>query len=603
MLDKSKFRSILKQLAILFFIGLLVIGWITYSSQLFRTETSVKNQQEKQASTIAEEVLISIHEYKAYQWLFSYWYEHSDELLIEYDSANNLGKVTPAKAETFAGRHPGLHLKYATAEELNDMDYNDQKIYAEVTYSWLLDRLNDIKRAHGVDYLFVVMTEPPYEDQFFVISAADPGSVRGTNYEEVYPLGVTVTVNSSQKMAMANAVKYLNHLADAGNYLDYYSYVDTVDGRDILIGLTYDLSNIQKEIRSLTINNTMASVTGQLILSLICLYMVYMLIIKPLKSVQENIRTYRETKDSETVIPKLEEIRSRNEIGDLKNDVIELAEEIDDYVDEIENISKEKHRMESELDMARRIQLSQMPGLFPPFPDRNEFEIYAEVDPAREVGGDFYDFFFIDDDHLCLVMADVSGKGIPAALFMMGTKIVLKNSAMLVKSPASILARANAAICDNNEQDMFVTVWVGILQLSTGKLTAANAGHEYPAFMHSGGQFEILKNKHGFVVGGMEGVTYNEYELQMAPGDKLFLYTDGLPEATDSNDELFGIDRMLDALNRSCENDPAAVLNGMRSAVEDFVKDAEQFDDLTMMCIEYKGPDENPELTKQKVKE
>lgn len=595
MLDKTKFRSILRQLAILFLIGLIVIGWITYSSQLFRTETSIKNQQETIASDIAEEVKIAVNEYTASNWLFNFWYEHSDEMLIEYDSANNSGKVTPAKAETFSSRHPGLHIEYATEEELNELNYTDQKVYAEVSYSWILDRLDQIKMAHHVDYLFIVMTEPPYDTQFFAMSAADPGAVRGTNYEEVYPLGVTVEVNESQQRAMANAVKELNHLADAGNYVDYYSYLDNVNGKDIIIGMTYDLSNIENEIRNVTVNNTLASVTGQLILSLICLFMVYRLIISPLKSVQENIRDYRETKDSETVIANLKEINSKNEIGDLKNDVIELAEEIDDYVDKIESISAEKHRIESELDMAKRIQLSMMPSVFPPYPDRNEFEIYASVEPAREVGGDFYDFFLIDKDHLCMVMADVSGKGVPAALFMMGSKIVIKNSAMLMNSPAKILTRANESICENNEQDMFLTVWLGILELSTGKLVAANAGHEYPALMRAGEKFEIIKSKHGFVIGGFEDAIYMDYELQLEPGDKLFLYTDGLPEATNGDNEMLGIDGMLDALNENCESHPKVILNGVKNAVDGFVKEAEQFDDLTMMCIEYKGGCESEE--------
>ena len=595
MLDKTKFRSILRQLAILFLIGLIVIGWITYSSQLFRTETSIKNQQETIASDIAEEVKIAVNEYTASNWLFNFWYEHSDEMLIEYDSANNSGKVTPAKAETFSSRHPGLHIEYAMEEELNELNYTDQKVCAEVAYSWILDRLDQIKMAHHVDYLFIVMTEPPYDTQFFAMSAADPGAVRGTNYEEVYPLGVTVEVNESQQRAMANAVKELNHLADAGNYVDYYSYLDNVNGKDIIIGMTYDLSNIENEIRNVTVNNTLASVTGQLILSLICLYMVYRLIISPLKSVQENIRDYRETKDSETVIANLKEINSKNEIGDLKNDVIELAEEIDDYVAKIESISAEKHRIESELDMAKRIQLSMMPRIFPPYPDRHEFEIYASVEPAREVGGDFYDLFLIDKDHLCLVMADVSGKGVPAALFMMGSKIVIKNSAMLMNSPAKILTRANESICENNEQDMFLTVWLGILELSTGKLVAANAGHEYPALMRAGEKFEIIKSKHGFVIGGFEDAIYMDYELQLEPGDKLFLYTDGLPEATNGDNEMLGIDGMLDALNENCESHPKVILNGVKNAVDGFVKEAEQFDDLTMMCIEYKGGCESEE--------
>ena len=253
----------------------------------------------------------------------------------------------------------------------------------------------------------------------------------------------------------------------------------------------------------------------------------------------------------------------------------------------------ENSRIETELTMASAIQSDMLPSIYPAFPERPEFDIYASMDPAKEVGGDFYDFFLVDDDHLCMVMADVSGKGVPAALFMMATKIILANNAMLGKSPSQILTDTNAAVCSNNREEMFVTVWLGILELSTGKLTAANAGHEYPVLLQAHSKFDLVKDKHGFVIGGMEGVKYKEYELTMQPGSKLFLYTDGVPEATSSVKELFGTDRMLDALNEVTEDSPENILKSVRHSVDGFVKGAEQFDDLTMLCLEYKGPNKN----------
>ena len=249
----------------------------------------------------------------------------------------------------------------------------------------------------------------------------------------------------------------------------------------------------------------------------------------------------------------------------------------------------ESSRMETELTMASSIQADMLPSIFPAFPERPELDIHASMDPAKEVGGDFYDFFLVDDDHLCLVMADVSGKGVPAALFMMASKIIIASHAKLGKSPAQILTDTNDSICANNREDMFVTVWLGILELSTGKLTAANAGHEYPALQEANGKFELVKDKHGFVIGGMEGIRYKEYELQMQPGSRLFLYTDGVPEATDAQGELFGSERMIDALNQAVDATPKDVLKQVRICVDSFVKDAEQFDDLTMLCIEYIG--------------
>ena len=589
MTEKIRFTSILKQLAALFLAGLILTGWITYSSQLFKTETSVKDQKETIAAEVAEETKLAIMEYEAYKWLFRYWYSHSADLDIEYDAAYNNGTKTVEKVKAFAERHPETHLKYVSEYDLLGMTEEDRKLYAEIAYSWLTDRIDQIKNVHDVDYLFVVMTEEPYDEQFFVLSGAYPGAVRGTDYEEVYTLGVTSTVGQSQQKAMENAIKNRNHLADAGNYLDFYSFLDRAGGIPILVGLTYDLTSINEQIKSETRNDTAAAVLGQLGLSVICMLMVYFLALRPLKTVQANIRRYRETKDGLAVKADLSRVNSKNEIGELTKDIIELTEEIDNYVDEIETITSEKQRIESELDMARRIQLSMMPNLFPPFPERKEFYLHAYVDPAREVGGDFYDYFFIDDDHLCLVIADVSGKGVPAALFMMAAKIILKSSAMQGKSPAEILTATNRAICENNPQDMFVTVWLGVLELSTGNLTAVNAGHEYPAVKRADGRFEVIKTKHGLFIGGMDDVTYKEYELNLKPGDKIFVYTDGLPKATDSAGEMLGMDRMTDALNEYLDEKPRPLIEGMRESVNKFVKDAEQFDDITMMCLEYAG--------------
>ena len=256
---------------------------------------------------------------------------------------------------------------------------------------------------------------------------------------------------------------------------------------------------------------------------------------------------------------------------------------------EQENMIREQERIVKELSTARQIQNSVLPHIFPPFPERKEIDLFASMDPARDVGGDFYDFFFIDEDHLCLVIADVSGKGIPAALFMMFSKRIIEDFAKIEHSVSEILRKTNEVLCDSNQAEMFVTVWLGILEISTGRMAASNAGHEYPAICKKDGSFELYKDKHGFVIGGMPGVRYKEYALQMEPGDKIFVYTDGVPEATAGSGEMFGAERMTAALNTCADGRPEVILRRVRSAVDDFVGDAEQFDDLTMMCLEYKG--------------
>ena len=286
----------------------------------------------------------------------------------------------------------------------------------------------------------------------------------------------------------------------------------------------------------------------------------------------------------------LAKIKSQNEIAELSGDVAAMAEELTAYMIRNEQIAVKEEHDKTEPALASKIQASMLPSVFPPYPDRKDFEIYASMDPAKEVGGDFYEFFLVDDRHLCMMIADVSGKGIPAALFMMASKILLEHNVKMGKSPAQVLADVNTAICNKNVEDMFVTVWLGILDLATGKMICANAGHEYPMLRKPGERYEIIKDKHGFVLGGMKGMKYQEYELQMAPGSSLFLYTDGLAEAIDSDNRMFGTERILEKLNTGPSKSPQETLRSMKEAVDAYVQGMEPFDDLTMMGISYHGP-------------
>ena len=251
--------------------------------------------------------------------------------------------------------------------------------------------------------------------------------------------------------------------------------------------------------------------------------------------------------------------------------------------------SKTKAIADRDLNMAAAIQHSMLPHIFPAFPERDEFSLHASMNPAKEVGGDFYDFFLVDEDHLCMVIADVSGKGVPASLFMMISETILQSIAILGVSPANVLERTNNAICANNQVEMFVTVWIGVLDIKTGIITASNAGHEYPVIKEKDSDWKLLKDKHGIAVGAIEGAKYKEYEIKMEPGSKLFVYTDGVPEATNEEKNMFGTANMVDALNANKDKAPAEILQGVKEAVDAFVKSAPQFDDLTMLCLEYKG--------------
>jgi len=280
--------------------------------------------------------------------------------------------------------------------------------------------------------------------------------------------------------------------------------------------------------------------------------------------------------------------KTNDEIEVLAQSFDDLTKKIVQYIKDITQITKEKERIGTELELARKIQADMLPNIYPAFPDRPEFDIYASMRPAKEVGGDFYDFYLIDKDHLGMVIADVSGKGVPAALFMMMSRILIKNYAMMGYSPAQVLEQTNNSICMNNKEDMFVTVWYGVLEISTGKITAANAGHEFPIIKKQGGKFELLQDEHGFVLGGMEGMKYKEYEIQLDSGEMLFLYTDGVPEATDGENNMYGTDRLLEAMNSKEHTDPLELLGSITDNVDQFVGEADRFDDMTMLAVTIK---------------
>lgn len=309
-------------------------------------------------------------------------------------------------------------------------------------------------------------------------------------------------------------------------------------------------------------------------------------IIQPIQKVSEEATRFAE--QSIKGEP-LEDISRYEDFAKLASSIDTMETDIVRHVEEETRIAAEKEKILTELTLAKEIQAQSIPQTFPPFPDRTEFSLYASMTPARGVGGDFYNFIMVDDDHLALLIADVSGKGIPGALCMMVSNMRLLQRTYEGGSPAEILGSVNEWICRNNKTGMFVTVWLGILELSTGKLKAANAGHEYPAIQRKGELFELFKDRHGLVLGGMEGVSYKDYELQLNPGDKLFVYTDGVPEATNRGKKMFGTERMLAALSAEPDASPEKTLANVSDAVKAFVKEAEQFDDLTMMCLEYRG--------------
>lgn len=276
------------------------------------------------------------------------------------------------------------------------------------------------------------------------------------------------------------------------------------------------------------------------------------------------------------------------EVGDLARSYISMVEDIGGYVTNLQKVTAEKERINAELSLASGIQAHMLPCIFPAFPDRDEFDIYACMTPAKEVGGDFYDFFMVDNSHLAVVMADVSGKGVPAALFMVIAKTLIKNYAQSGIKPEEVFTTVNRLLCDGNDAGLFVTAWLGVLELTTGKLTYVNAGHNPPLIKQNGGEFTYLKSRAGFVLAGMETIKYRQNEITIAPGDRLFLYTDGVTEATDPQNQLYGEERLSAFMNGHFSENAEEILHDLKTDIYAFQGEAPQFDDITMLMLDYK---------------
>ena len=290
-------------------------------------------------------------------------------------------------------------------------------------------------------------------------------------------------------------------------------------------------------------------------------------------------------------------VKHDDELRELADSFATMYREVGAYIAKLETVTAEKERIGAELDVAAKIQSSMLPCIFPAFPDRNEFDIYATMDPAKEVGGDFYDFFMVDADHLAFVVADVSGKGVPAALFMVIGKTLIKDHTGLHDDLGEVFTEVNNILCASNSEEMFITAFEGVLNLKTGELRYVNAGHEIPFLCRKGGVFEPFKVRAGFVLAGMQGIRYRAGSIQLEPGDKVFQYSDGIPEAINSEKAPYGMKRLESVLAKNSEKAPSELLPLVKADVDAFVGDADQFDDITMLCIEFKGSGRKAEIS------
>jgi sigma-B regulation protein RsbU (phosphoserine phosphatase) len=446
--------------------------------------------------------------------------------------------------------------------------------------------LEDLRKGTEATEIGFVIMYPEREYGIYVMDARDVAAIHCGEMFEVS------SKNFDKKTKLFKGFysrsKYFGILRTDGVLI----YADKSAG--VYAYLTADIptSKINDRFISFIISSTLAAIILAIVVCLLIAYFIKKNMVKPIMHISDLAEKYaegyeeRSLKHEDNIKLVFGDIPCSRitEANDLLSSMQKMELEINSYIKNLDTVTREQERIRIELDTASAIQAAMLPDATDPFPGRDEFEIFASAKAAKEVGGDFYDFFLIDEDHLGLVIADVSGKGVPAALFMMACKIIIKNLAIAGLSPSKTLMKANEQICSNNKEGMFVTVWFGILSIKEKKLVASSAGHEYP-FIKKGDRFDIFKDPHGIILGGMEGVKYKDYEIELEKGDTILVYTDGVVEATDKDKKMFGSKRLLESLNKEPNLDPKALIGHVIEDVNAFVGDEKQFDDLTMMCI------------------
>lgn len=496
-------------------------------------------------------------------------------------------------------------LKYALTEiDADDLENCISSGERSPQYEQTQDVLNRLKEEYQIEYIYIVkpLNTDASDNMMDVMAGV-------TEYERVYEKDTLTQLGELTGDAYSSEVagKYLKQMESKNQNITYffnrtefgYDYTGLItikdsSGKSVAV-LAVDISI--NEIRDTLVKYVFIVLVGMIFLIAVFLTALYSWlkkrIIVPISKVKTAAQAFVISSHGQTDPEKIQfedpQIVSEDEMQALSEAFVTMAADLKEYMRDLLAETKEKERISTELSLATEIQANMLPCIFPAFPERTEFDIYAMMHPAKEVGGDFYDFFLIDEDHLALVIADVSGKGVPAALFMVIAKTLIKNQALTGESPAQILRSVNEQLCEGNEAELFVTVWLGIIQISTGKGIAANAGHEHPVIRRKDGKFELVIYRHSPAVAVMEGMNFREHEFELYPGDTLFVYTDGVPEATDSQNKLFGNERMLNALNKNPDAKPEELLKNVKEEVDLFTKEVPQFDDVTMLGIKYYG--------------
>lgn len=461
---------------------------------------------------------------------------------------------------------------------------------ADETYRRIADELDRIRRAHNVLSLYIIGVDEKSRSCVYVMDASSPEMVcRIGTWDIIYEKNYNIFSEPEKGFE-----SYITNTEEYGWLCSAGSAIKAKDGRIIAYAMV-DLSmdKVMEDRYVFLAELCLILVFLTLVLIFISTQILSVSVVNPIKYLAGMARTFvenmnRNMEDRDGFLFKKWKIRSGDEIEELFHSIQFMEKEIYTYIDNLSKITSEKERIGAELNVATQIQANMLPSIFPAFPGREEFDIFATMNPAKEVGGDFYDFFMIDERHIAVVIADVSGKGVPAALFMVIGKTLIKDHTQPGRDLGEVFTKVNELLCESNSENLFITAFEGVLDLMTGEFTFVNAGHDAPYLCKKNGEFLPFKVKPGFVLAGMEGMKYHSDRIFLDEGDKLFLYTDGVTDAMNPEHKLYGSKRLEDTLEKYKKEKPEKILPGIKKEIDSFVGEAAQFDDITMLCLEYR---------------
>ena len=474
----------------------------------------------------------------------------------------------------------GAMPEYVQAFRTIDFDGKTKRKYAAVAldYGGFIQVGYDEKAHYASMYvavLEVVRNRHVGEDGFLIVADSKWNIISDRYNNAGQPITI-LTAMTRDFASIDKAVMFDEGIYIGGKFQRCFCMYDETEGFRILAVYPYSEAMASRDVSLKVMTAMQILIFGALFI--LIFYLVRKLVVRNIHKINESLSAITDG-NLDTVV----DVRSHLEFDSLSNDINATVDTLKRYIKEAEE------RIDAELAFAKAIQHSALPTVHPLYDNRKEFDIFASMHTAKEVGGDFYDFYFIDEDHLAFLIADVSGKGIPAAMFMMRSKTIIKSYAESGMSVEEVFTLANEKLCEGNDAGMFVTAWMGILNIRNGKVLFANAGHNHPLVKHSDGTFEYLKSRAGFVLAGMEGVRYHKNELVLEPGDAIYLYTDGVTEATDLNEELYGEDRLHSILEKYKDETMEVICSEIKKDVDLFAGEAPQFDDITMLALKYNG--------------